>query len=336
MKPDDNYVYLLPNVDNTHFKIGVSVNPGKRAAFVAPETDWAKAKVLRAESRRHAFQIEKTLHFLFLAYRAEQAVPKGEGYTEWFQFEAYQECLDFVSNNRAMLRYLDLMDGGAFKPPPPPVAEPIEFNREIRQEQANKRQEWANKGIRREQPTTDAKDLERYRESVSSNNEIIFSGIREMIVNGSTHIYRTEGQVLILSEAATEVALVADSDQALLPALCRHTHHVCPIFSMRSFAEEAGICRSLHLLTNEFMNLVEGYDCDKGWGLSCCWFPFATEIHQLIAALPAACPVVRDSFYNIPRPWRTEEWCRIVTKANIPWLFPTRKTIPVGAKERLT
>ena len=96
-------IYFAVALDRSGFKVGVSANPLKRAFQLGEEID-LEHSVQFVCSRAEAFQIEKTLHFLFKKHRLHKE--PDDGYTEWFVFSAFDEILNFVFDNQDKLRWI--------------------------------------------------------------------------------------------------------------------------------------------------------------------------------------------------------------------------------------
>lgn len=98
-----SYIYFCVAEDRSGFKIGVSMNPRKRASHLPEKIDMANS-IQFGCYRTDAYRIEKSIHFLFNKKRL--AKNKGDGYTEWFDFSAFDEIIEFVTNNQDKFKWI--------------------------------------------------------------------------------------------------------------------------------------------------------------------------------------------------------------------------------------
>ncbi|MBD3968279.1 hypothetical protein GUH86_17835, partial [Xanthomonas citri pv. citri] len=82
------------------FKIGISSNPRKRSALLPQAIDLPRSLQIPM-SGGYANKVERLLHYLFRD-RA-MAMPYGDGHTEWFAMDAWNEVLAFLAGQRARL-----------------------------------------------------------------------------------------------------------------------------------------------------------------------------------------------------------------------------------------
>ena len=98
-----SYVYLLVSEDHSSFKVGVSLNPLKRVLQLPENIDVERSFQFSCQ-RSHAFRAEKSIHFLFDKYRLNK--DKSDGYTEWFDFSAFDEIQKFVIRNQDKFKWI--------------------------------------------------------------------------------------------------------------------------------------------------------------------------------------------------------------------------------------
>ena len=98
-----SYVYLLVSEDHSSFKVGVSLNPLKRVLQLPENIDVERSFQFSCQ-RSHAFRAEKSIHFLFDKYRLNK--DKSDGYTEWFDFSAFDEVQKFVIHNQDKFKWI--------------------------------------------------------------------------------------------------------------------------------------------------------------------------------------------------------------------------------------
>lgn len=127
-------LYLLVNKDRTAFKIGVSRNPYRRLSSFAVEVDLGASR----EAEMHggdAYKIEGMLHYLF-RHRPHE-MPRGDGYTEWFEMEVLREVTAFLAVHRDKLGIGDVR---ALTIPEPPAKQSSSVGvRESREQRAERR-----------------------------------------------------------------------------------------------------------------------------------------------------------------------------------------------------
>ena len=98
-----SYVYLLVSEDHSSFKVGVSLNPLKRVSQLPENIDVERSFQFSCQ-RSDAFRAEKSIHFLFDKYRLNK--DKSDGYTEWFDFSAFDEIQKFVIRNQDKFKWI--------------------------------------------------------------------------------------------------------------------------------------------------------------------------------------------------------------------------------------
>ncbi|WP_022979795.1 hypothetical protein [Ideonella sp. B508-1] len=101
-----NKVYLLMHASGQSFKIGIAVQTHRRASALPDDIDMAKSLEAVVTTGR-AESVEKILHYLCrdLSTKAER-IERGEvgdGYTEWFAAEAFDQARAFIDGHAAML-----------------------------------------------------------------------------------------------------------------------------------------------------------------------------------------------------------------------------------------
>jgi hypothetical protein len=98
-----SYVYFGITEDRSGFKIGVSSNPLRRNSQLTDKIDLENS-IQFGFKRSDAFKVEKSIHFLFDKNRITK--DKGDGYTEWFDFSAFDEIFNFIINNRDKFKWI--------------------------------------------------------------------------------------------------------------------------------------------------------------------------------------------------------------------------------------
>jgi hypothetical protein len=98
-----SYVYFSVSEDRSGFKIGVSQNPLRRNTQFSEKIDLLNSIKFSCQ-KSDAFRIEKSIHFLFDKNRLQK--DKGDGYTEWFDFSAFDEISNFVINNKDKFKWI--------------------------------------------------------------------------------------------------------------------------------------------------------------------------------------------------------------------------------------
>ena len=86
------YVYILPNVERTRYKIGRSIDPlGRITGFLSehPEIDLKRAVIVKVDTLR----IETILHLVYSFCRQPLPV-KSDGSREWFEGDLVDEVVD--------------------------------------------------------------------------------------------------------------------------------------------------------------------------------------------------------------------------------------------------
>jgi hypothetical protein len=99
---NESLLYLLVNEDATSFKVGISVDPSRRASQIPHNIDFKKSieyPVLSCTG--NARKIETTIHYLFREHRKQ--MPYGDGYTEWFDIDILDDVVAFLNNQSEML-----------------------------------------------------------------------------------------------------------------------------------------------------------------------------------------------------------------------------------------
>lgn len=101
-----NKVYLLMHASGQSFKIGIAVQTHRRAAALPDDIDMARSLEAVVTTGR-AESVEKILHYLCrdlstTAERIERG-DVGDGYTEWFAAEAFDQARAFIDGHAEML-----------------------------------------------------------------------------------------------------------------------------------------------------------------------------------------------------------------------------------------
>lgn len=96
-----SYVYCLVASDCAAFKIGSSLNAPHRAAVIGEAFDYPASFQVALSSRHDAYRLERLLHFMFRSHRLHKGA--GDGYTEWFGFEAFESVRAFILEHKALL-----------------------------------------------------------------------------------------------------------------------------------------------------------------------------------------------------------------------------------------
>jgi hypothetical protein len=98
-----SHVYFFVSRDHSSFKVGVSLNPLKRISQIPENIDVERSFQFSCR-RSDAFRAEKSIHFLFDKYRLNKN--KSDGYTEWFDFSAFDEIQKFVRINQDKFKWI--------------------------------------------------------------------------------------------------------------------------------------------------------------------------------------------------------------------------------------
>ncbi|GEM_PF-330072 len=98
-----SHVYFFVSRDHSSFKVGVSLNPLKRISQLTENIDVERSFQFSCQ-RSDAFRAEKSIHFLFDKYRLNK--DKSDGYTEWFDFSAFDEIQKFVRINQDKFKWI--------------------------------------------------------------------------------------------------------------------------------------------------------------------------------------------------------------------------------------
>lgn len=93
-------LYLLVNTEHSAFKIGVSVSPHQRIARLPDDIEVSESYEVRFADDT-AYRAELVMHHLFRHRRFE--MPRGEGYTEWFDITALPEVIQFITEQGQLL-----------------------------------------------------------------------------------------------------------------------------------------------------------------------------------------------------------------------------------------
>lgn len=93
-------LYLLVNSERPAFKIGVSISPHKRIANLPDDIAVSESYEVRFADDS-AYQAESVMHHLFRHRRFD--MPRGDGYTEWFDIAALPEVIQFITENSQRL-----------------------------------------------------------------------------------------------------------------------------------------------------------------------------------------------------------------------------------------
>lgn len=99
-----SYLYLLVAADQSSFKIGVSINPTQRMSDLPGDFDRQRSVQFKCDAQE-VYKVEKTLHFLFRKHRTEKSF--GDGYTEWFSIDCFNDVKNFIQNNQALLSWTE-------------------------------------------------------------------------------------------------------------------------------------------------------------------------------------------------------------------------------------
>jgi|SRR5690242_17045370 hypothetical protein len=89
-------LYLLVNSERPAFKIGVSISPHKRIASLPDDIAVSESYEVRFADDS-AYRAELVMHHLFRHRRFD--MPRGDGYTEWFDIAALPEVIQFITEN---------------------------------------------------------------------------------------------------------------------------------------------------------------------------------------------------------------------------------------------
>ncbi|WP_081306232.1 GIY-YIG nuclease family protein [Xanthomonas euvesicatoria] len=97
---DARYVYFLRSALDDSFKVGVSLDPVRRAAVLPQEIDIHRSLRIPMLGG-NAFKVEKLLHYMFRDYSV--VLEKCDGFSEWFKPDAWALMLEFLSRHGELL-----------------------------------------------------------------------------------------------------------------------------------------------------------------------------------------------------------------------------------------
>lgn len=98
-----HYVYLLVDKDHHRFKIGVSVDPVRRARTLKQNFNLYMS-VQTGFNRTEAYSVERLLHDLYADLNIDERVlGMVDGKTEWFCFDAYPACFGVLQSLPAVV-----------------------------------------------------------------------------------------------------------------------------------------------------------------------------------------------------------------------------------------
>ncbi|HKT26566.1 GIY-YIG nuclease family protein [Dyella sp.] len=93
-------LYLLVNEEHSAFKIGVSHRPHQRISRLPNNIDVSSSYEVRFRDGS-AYEAERVLHHMFRQKNFD--MPRGEGYTEWFDIASLEDVLRFIENQKHLL-----------------------------------------------------------------------------------------------------------------------------------------------------------------------------------------------------------------------------------------
>jgi hypothetical protein len=100
----NQHLYFLVHASHERFKVGIATNPRLRWAGIQPraQTDFAASLVFDVSGDSGAKWTEQTLHRELSDSRFTMPSNTG-GYTEWFNFAAFDRARAYASSNREFL-----------------------------------------------------------------------------------------------------------------------------------------------------------------------------------------------------------------------------------------
>ena len=104
-KQQTSYIYLLVESGKKAFKIGKADDVLARAAILPQEFE--DSIYFECEQHR-VFDIEKVLHYMFKT--AHQPKESGDGRTEWFDYQYFNECKQFIIQNQEQLGITQIIE----------------------------------------------------------------------------------------------------------------------------------------------------------------------------------------------------------------------------------
>lgn len=129
--PTASAVYLLLHATEPRFKLGWSLEPGRRIAklpeFRADALDLAGSRVVWLPDRQRAEEVERSMHKLLRPFSVELEY-RGDGHTEWFATTAWDRAVELLSrtplhDDPAQVALVYTLEGAlddALPPTPPP------------------------------------------------------------------------------------------------------------------------------------------------------------------------------------------------------------------------
>lgn len=164
-----NKVYLLMHASGQSFKIGIAVQTHRRAASLPDDIDMARSLEAVVTTGR-ADSVEKILHYLCrdLSTTAERIArgDVGDGYTEWFAAEAFDQARAFIDDHAAMLGVSPLR----------PVQLPEKDERPAPRERSGPR-----KPSKAEKAEADRRRLAEYTEAAERQNLQVLSALSDLL-----------------------------------------------------------------------------------------------------------------------------------------------------------
>lgn len=127
-------LYLLVNTEHSAFKIGVSVSPHQRIASLPDDIAVLDSYEVRFTDDT-AYRAELVMHHLFRHRKFD--MPRGNGYTEWFNIAALPEVMQFITEQGRLLGVEEI----APLRPRPVLVRPLNEERIAKQEAKRLRDE---------------------------------------------------------------------------------------------------------------------------------------------------------------------------------------------------
>ena len=103
------YLYFAPNIENTAFKMGFSINPCLRLDTVVGNINYKKTYIFECE---HAAAAEDFCHKFFKEFSVR--IYEGDGATEWFDISIFKVALKKILKHTELLgigqyfKYIDI------------------------------------------------------------------------------------------------------------------------------------------------------------------------------------------------------------------------------------
>jgi hypothetical protein len=107
-------VYLLREKGTSNLKIGISIDPIVRLRTIPEQIDIEESFYIECPRASMARKIELVLHTLFASHRIEKQ--PGDGHTEWFSPNCFEEVKTFIGEQSRRLGWGDLKPLSVLRP----------------------------------------------------------------------------------------------------------------------------------------------------------------------------------------------------------------------------